>query len=73
LRRSFVSESGTCFVNAYGPADGYALTTSRESGSVRDVAWKNGIVSFERKVPSGFVSRITRRWPFAVTPETCVA
>jgi hypothetical protein len=35
-----------------------------------EVAWKNGIVIFERKDPSGFVRLMISRLPFTRTPLT---
>jgi hypothetical protein len=48
------------------------LTTSVVRGSLVEVAWKNGIVILDMKVPSGFVSRMVSLLPLAVTPLTSV-
>jgi hypothetical protein len=37
----------------------------------RLVAWKNGVASFARKAPSGFVSLTMSLLPLTTTPETC--
>jgi hypothetical protein len=42
------------------------------SGSFEDVAWKNGIVIFERNVPSPLVRLTTSLLPLTWTPETLV-
>ena len=64
-------------VYVYGPADGrsFALltsTTSRSSGSFVEVAWKNGIVIFDRKLPSGRVRLMINLLPRTLTPRTSV-
>ena len=48
------------------------FTISRSSGSLVEVAWKNGIVSFDRNVPSGLVRLMISRFPLTRTPRTCV-
>jgi hypothetical protein len=74
LRRIEVCAFTSFRVNEYGPADGYELVTSCVSGSFVEVAWKNGIVSFKRNEPSGFIRRmISVCGPFTLTPLTCVA
>src|SRR4029450_1232974 len=48
-------------------------TISRSMGSFVEVAWKNGIVIFDKKVPSGFVRLMISRLPLTRTPLTWVA
>jgi hypothetical protein len=45
-------------------------TTSRSRGSFVGVAWKNGIVIFERNVPSGSSRSTISLLPRARTPDT---
>ena len=60
---------------AYGPAEGmssmlFTFTTSRFSGSFVEVAWKKGIVIFDRNAPSGFVRLMISLLPVTTTPLT---
>src|SRR6266571_9384153 len=57
----------------YGPAEGYAPTTSCVNGSLVEVAWKNGIEILERNVVSGLFNRMISLLPLTTTPPTCVA
>src|SRR5262245_12939889 len=63
-------------VMKYGPADGMlllvTLTTSFVSGSLVDVAWKNGIVILAMNVPSALVRLIEILLPLTLTPDTFV-
>ena len=48
------------------------FTTSRSSGSLVEVAWKNGIVIFDRNEPSGLVRLMISLLPRTRTPVTWV-
>jgi hypothetical protein len=48
------------------------VTTSRLSGSFDEVAWKNGIVIFDMKVPSALVRLMMSLLPLTWTPRTLV-
>ena len=49
------------------------LTTSFVSGTLKEVAWKNGMVIFAMNVPSGFVRLMVSLLPLTTTPLTLVA